>query len=59
MRAVSWLLWLSARSKRLKPEMFHHSCLLCSEATPHYCHRRLVCEYRNNKWDGALKVHDL
>jgi uncharacterized protein (DUF488 family) len=45
--------------QRLKPEMFEGGCLLCSEATPHYCHRRLVCEYLNDKWDGALKVHHL
>jgi uncharacterized protein YeaO (DUF488 family) len=29
--------------ERFKPEMFDGSCLLCSEATPHHCHRRLVC----------------
>ena len=45
--------------KRFTPEMFEGSCLLCSEATPHHCHRRLVCEYLNEKWDGALEVHHL
>ena len=35
------------------------SCLLCSEATPHHCHRRLVCEYLNQKWHGALTVQHL
>lgn len=44
---------------RLKPDMFRGSCLLCSEATPHHCHRRLVCEYLNDKWDGSLKVRHL
>lgn len=44
---------------RLKPEMFDGTCLLCSEATPHNCHRRLVCEYLNEKWDGALEVTHL
>jgi uncharacterized protein (DUF488 family) len=44
---------------RLKPEMFDGTCLLCSEATPHHCHRRLVCEYLNEKWDGALEVRHL
>ena len=44
---------------RLKPEMFQGACLLCSEATPHHCHRRLVCEYLNAKWDGALSVKHL
>ncbi len=44
---------------RLKPEMFDGTCLLCSEATPHHCHRRLVCEYLNEKWDGSLTVNHL
>jgi uncharacterized protein (DUF488 family) len=44
---------------RFKPEMFDGACLLCSEATPHHCHRRLVCEYLNEKWDGALTVRHL
>jgi uncharacterized protein (DUF488 family) len=44
---------------RLKPEMLDGACLLCSEATPHHCHRRLVCEYLNSKWDGALTVRHL
>jgi uncharacterized protein (DUF488 family) len=41
---------------RFKPAMLDGTCLLCSEATPHHCHRRLVCEYLNEKWDGALEV---
>jgi len=45
--------------KRLKAEMFDGACLLCSEATPHHCHRRLVCEYLNEKWQGALEVRHL
>ena len=44
---------------RFKPEMLEGACLLCSEATPHRCHRRLVCEYLNQKWDGALDVRHL
>jgi len=45
--------------ERLKPSLFDGGCLLCSEATPHHCHRRLVCEYLNGKWGGALKVRHL
>ena len=45
--------------QRFKPEMFEGACLLCSEDKPHHCHRRLVCEYLNEKWDGALEVHHL
>lgn len=44
---------------RLRPDMFEGACLLCSEATPHHCHRRLVVEYLNQKWDGALSVRHL
>ncbi len=45
--------------ERLKASLFDGGCLLCSEATPHHCHRRLVCEYLNGKWGGALKVRHL
>lgn len=34
------------------------SCLLCSEAQPHYCHRRLVAEYLQQHW-GNLDIHHL
>jgi uncharacterized protein (DUF488 family) len=44
---------------QFKPEIFEGARLLCSEATPHHCHRRLVCEYLNEKWVGALEVHHL
>ncbi|WP_315739191.1 MULTISPECIES: DUF488 domain-containing protein [unclassified Bradyrhizobium] len=44
---------------KLKPEMFRRACLLCSEDKPHHCHRRLVCDYLNAKWDSALKVKHL
>jgi uncharacterized protein YeaO (DUF488 family) len=44
---------------RFKPELFDGVCLLCSEDKPHHCHRRLVCEYLNEKWEGALTVRHL
>jgi len=52
---------LAARKieERLAPEMFGETCLLCSEATPDKCHRRLVCEYLNGKWGGCLNVKHL
>jgi hypothetical protein len=34
------------------PEIFDGACLLCSEA-------KLVCEYLNEKWGGALEVRYL
>ena len=45
--------------RTFRPEAFEGACLLCSEATPHRCHRRLVCEYLNEKWDNALMVRHL
>lgn len=44
---------------QFKPSQFDGTCLLCSEATPHNCHRRLVCEYLNGKWGNTLKVKHL
>lgn len=32
-------------------------CLLCSEATPEHCHRRLVAEYLRDKWGDIEIVH--
>lgn len=31
--------------------------LLCSEATPEHCHRRLVLEYLRGKWGDIKTVH--
>jgi len=41
------------------PEMLDHCCLLCSEHDAEHCHRRLVCEYLNERWNGALSVQHL
>ncbi|AFZ55947.1 DUF488 domain-containing protein [Anabaena cylindrica FACHB-243] len=41
--------------KKVKPEILDGGCLLCSEAKPHYCHRRLVAEYLSTKW-GNVKI---
>jgi len=45
--------------EKLSPSTFDGACLLCSEALPHHCHRRLVCEYLNDKWSGKLSVRHL
>lgn len=45
--------------QRLKPGMLEGTCLLCSEATPHHCHRRLVVEYLNDKWGDILEVRHI
>jgi hypothetical protein len=31
--------------------------LLCSEASAEHCHRRLVLEYLDRKWDSIRAVH--
>jgi uncharacterized protein (DUF488 family) len=36
-------------------EVIDGACLLCSEATPENCHRRLVAEYLQSKW-GDLEI---
>ncbi|MEA2185941.1 MAG: hypothetical protein QOK16_952 [Solirubrobacteraceae bacterium] len=33
------------------------TALLCSEATPESCHRRLVCEYLAARWPDVHSVH--
>ena len=33
------------------------SVLLCSEQNADHCHRRLVCEYLNRKWNDLQAVH--
>jgi uncharacterized protein (DUF488 family) len=41
------------------PDAFAGVCLLCSESAPNQCHRRLICEYLNEKWNNALTVRHL
>lgn len=38
-------------------ELLEHGCLLCSENTPEYCHRRLVAEYLQTKFEGLEVCH--
>jgi uncharacterized protein (DUF488 family) len=45
--------------KKITPQALVGACLLCSEAKPHQCHRRLVCEYLNSRWDGVLDVNHI
>jgi len=40
-------------------EAIDGGCLLCSEATPENCHRRLVAEYLQSKWEGVEIEHIL
>lgn len=45
--------------ERLDREKFFGSCLLCSEATPHHCHRRLAAEYLNAHWGNCFDIKHL
>jgi uncharacterized protein (DUF488 family) len=42
----------------VSPDLLDGGCLLCSEPTPHHCHRRLVAEYLSQKL-GTIKIHHL
>ncbi len=44
--------------KQATPELLDGGCLLCSEAKPHYCHRRLVAEYLSDKL-GDINISHL
>ena len=41
----------------LTREVAHNGCLLCSEETPEFCHRRLVAEYLADKWKHVKIIH--
>ena len=43
---------------KISPDFVQNSCLLCSEATPENCHRRLVAEYLQEKW-GHVEIFHL
>lgn len=38
-------------------DVLDESCLLCSEATPHHCHRRVVAEYLRDAWGDTTIEH--
>lgn len=44
--------------EKVSPDLLDGGCLLCSEPTPHNCHRRLVAEYLSQKL-GTIKIHHL
>jgi uncharacterized protein (DUF488 family) len=41
----------------MQRELFDGAGLLCSEATPEHCHRRLLAEYLSEQWGGIRIVH--
>lgn len=44
---------------RVSAELLNGGCLLCSEAKPHHCHRRLVAEYFQKKLTDEVEIHHL
>jgi uncharacterized protein (DUF488 family) len=45
--------------ERIDPMRLDRGCLLCSEAKPHHCHRRLVAEYLAEHWKTPLQIEHL
>jgi uncharacterized protein (DUF488 family) len=43
----------------LDPTLLDGGCLLCSEHLPDHCHRRLIVNFLNRKWDANLEVTHL
>jgi uncharacterized protein (DUF488 family) len=42
----------------LDPRLFTMpTVLLCSEATPEHCHRRLILQYLNAQWGDVTSIH--
>ena len=41
----------------LEKEILDGGCLLCSEESPQNCHRRLIAEYLQEKWDNIEIKH--
>ena len=44
--------------QKVSIDLLDGGCLLCSEPTPHKCHRRLVAEYLSQKL-GTITIHHL
>ena len=43
--------------RTLDKDTLDGACLLCSEPTPHHCHRRLVAEYLREHWGNVEIKH--
>ena len=54
-----FLALLSARKveEQIPRDLIDGAVLLCSEATPDRCHRRLTAEYLAERWGGMQIVH--
>ncbi len=58
--AAAYLALLRARQveSRLHRDELNDACLLCSEADPEHCHRRLAAEYLRETW-GDIRIEHL
>ena len=45
--------------RSIPKDLIDGGCLLCSEDRPDHCHRRLVAEYLQEKWDQELSIRHL
>lgn len=43
--------------KKIDVNILNNSCLLCSEASPEFCHRRLLSEYFAQEFEGLEIIH--
>ena len=50
-------LMASRRIENTDKRLLDGACLLCSEARPEHCHRRLVAEYLRAAWGDVEVVH--
>ncbi|HTF89269.1 MAG TPA: DUF488 domain-containing protein [Planctomycetota bacterium] len=49
---------LASRGAKIVPRKTAHlGCLLCSEKSPHHCHRRLVAEFLESAWGDVSTKH--
>ena len=44
-------------ANKVNIEELHQNCLLCSEHTPEKCHRRLLAEYFQHRYNDILIIH--
>lgn len=44
-------------ANKVNIEELHQNCLLCSEHTPEKCHRRLLAEYFQHRYNDILITH--
>ncbi len=56
-RRFSLLIQERSIEKIVTPEQMNMACLLCSEPTADNCHRRLVAEYLQQKWENVKVRH--